>query len=1064
MELPKLPFPIDQFLHEASKCRTQKDIHDLTKPYKEYEAKLRGIYAQHPDHPAAKDNHLVPVFADGSPAMTIRARDLDKEPNQVKDQYLLALSDDQRKTNGTAATVKDLASFKTNLNIFSESSLADLDWSNVIAAGSSVVTALLPVNKPHNESKRALRAYYHETLAPASDVDLFLYGLNEEQAIEKIKQIESNIRDSILSETTTIRTKNAITIVSEYPCRMVQIVLRLYSGVSEILTGFDVDCSCVAYDGKQVWASPRGLSSFLTQVNTIDLTRRSPSYENRLSKYSHRGFEAHWPGLDRDRVDPTIFERSFSRVLGLARLLVLEKLPHPNDRDTYLAKRRAERGRPELSRDARYRHQLPGNVKDAQPDDVAEWVQEDEVSNYHTFTIPYGPKYNPKRIEKLLFTKDLLLNAEWNRPKDRETHMHRHPAFFGRIEDVLGDCCGYCPQPKTDEDLAAAEEENKIYVSGKVEFLKDDPGRQAIGSFHPLTDDDWVEMAYIGNTARLCQAIVDKDLEGVSDWFESGELEQVDVNRRDHAGRTPLQLATMSSTPEIVQFLIDHGARIVSRIYSGFTALHIAAWRGEVEMVKALLEKSAANEKEEDKKEEARKEARRTAAKISTSAEHKNAVDSDDSESESEDIDEIEDEDEDKESDDVTEGSFVKVSNKEKDNVVDDDEDAPDIYDIDVLSWDSPLSPLHLSIIAGRTNVVELLIKEYGADVLLPVKILSSHDRTPESAILTLILALQLPLAESKHTINTLLSNGAMGTQADMKQISALHYAVSEAKPVILKTLQQRSDATALGKAMNFLVTNAGRYGWYDKSVDSPLLTSIRSRRAEVVESVLDWGAKPEISLEAYSLVYQREERYASADPEQVKTTYQENVEQPVIVAAKMEMPKIVLRLIDMGANVNSCPTSAYRNLRVYSWGMENKSLLDLVQDRLKDLRESLIEKARPEEAPEKLDVDDHYTKYHQDSYQRWFASHDLEHAKHVKRIQMSDYQSENKAKQSEPLEGEHEKKEAVKSAIVELEDLEHKLQERGAKSFKGKFDKFPTFLVSCIRRSSVQWLLGRML
>src|ERR1700733_3628408 len=46
---------------------------------------------------------------------------------------------------------------------------------------------------PHNESKRALRQYYHEQLAPASDVDLFIYGLNEEQAIEKIKEIEAKV-------------------------------------------------------------------------------------------------------------------------------------------------------------------------------------------------------------------------------------------------------------------------------------------------------------------------------------------------------------------------------------------------------------------------------------------------------------------------------------------------------------------------------------------------------------------------------------------------------------------------------------------------------------------------------------------------------------------------------------------------------------------------------------------------------------------------------------------------------------------------------------------------------
>ena len=242
---------------------------------------------------------------------------------------------------------------------------------------------------------------------------MFIYGLNEEQAIEKIKEIEANIRDAILAETTVVRTKNAVTIVSEYPTRHIQIVLRLYKSVSEILTGFDVDCACVAYDGKQVWAAPRALAAFATQTNSIDLTRRSPSYENRLSKYSHRGFEVYWPLLDRSRVDPTIYERAFNRVLGLARLLVLEKLPHPQDRDEYLTKRRAERGRPELPWNARFRTQLPGNIKDVQPDDVAEWVDEDDISSYHSFSIPWGPRYTPKKIERLLFQQDLLKNAEW---------------------------------------------------------------------------------------------------------------------------------------------------------------------------------------------------------------------------------------------------------------------------------------------------------------------------------------------------------------------------------------------------------------------------------------------------------------------------------------------------------------------------------------------------------------------------------------------------------------------------------------------------------------------------
>lgn len=46
------------------------------------------------------------------------------------------------------------------------------------------------------------REYYHQKLAPSSDVDLFIWGLDEAAAIEKIKQIESSVRNAILEEVT----------------------------------------------------------------------------------------------------------------------------------------------------------------------------------------------------------------------------------------------------------------------------------------------------------------------------------------------------------------------------------------------------------------------------------------------------------------------------------------------------------------------------------------------------------------------------------------------------------------------------------------------------------------------------------------------------------------------------------------------------------------------------------------------------------------------------------------------------------------------------------------------
>lgn len=308
--LPSLPVKHNDFVKYVN-SNSEKSMADLVQPYNEYDAVLRKKFAQEPSHPSIQDNYVnvVPLYDQtGSTDLSIRARDLVSEKPEQTEKYLLPLSAKDRKPHGSAAVVPCLNEFQKNFALFTEGSLSEIDWSNVVAAGSAVVTSLLPVPEKYRNSKRGLRKYYHEEFAPASDVDLFLYGLNEEQALEKIMHIEDKIKNTILYETTTIRTKNTITIASQYPNRHVQIVLRIYRSVAEILTGFDVDVSCAAYDGRQVYTSPRAIAAYITQANQIDLTRRSPSYENRLSKYSHRGFEVFWPALDRSKIDPVRIE------------------------------------------------------------------------------------------------------------------------------------------------------------------------------------------------------------------------------------------------------------------------------------------------------------------------------------------------------------------------------------------------------------------------------------------------------------------------------------------------------------------------------------------------------------------------------------------------------------------------------------------------------------------------------------------------------------------------------------------------------------------------------------
>ncbi|RIA83139.1 hypothetical protein C1645_699703 [Glomus cerebriforme] len=219
--------------------------------------------------------------------------------------------------------------------------------------------------------------------------ELSLYSLNWSNIYE-------TVCNTIPWEVACFRSKHCVTILSQYPYRHIQIVLRLYNSPSEILTGFDVDCCSVGYDGENVWALPRAHQAIIKQRNIVDLTRRSPSYEIRLIKYAERGFEIKVPSLERSRIDPTIYEKSFGKLNGLARLLVLEHLNTPKNRLEYVKKKRERSIRP--------RPPNSGGIYTSRRWDNCE-ENNFKNSDYETVILPYGPKYNAKKIMKLIYAK-----------------------------------------------------------------------------------------------------------------------------------------------------------------------------------------------------------------------------------------------------------------------------------------------------------------------------------------------------------------------------------------------------------------------------------------------------------------------------------------------------------------------------------------------------------------------------------------------------------------------------------------------------------------------------------
>lgn len=72
---------------------------------------------------------------------------------------------------------------------------------------------------------------------PASDIDLFLHGLSSEQARAKIQEIYDAVLEVNPYEVLCFRSAHSISLVSQYPFRHIQIVLRLYSSPFEVLAG-----------------------------------------------------------------------------------------------------------------------------------------------------------------------------------------------------------------------------------------------------------------------------------------------------------------------------------------------------------------------------------------------------------------------------------------------------------------------------------------------------------------------------------------------------------------------------------------------------------------------------------------------------------------------------------------------------------------------------------------------------------------------------------------------------------------------------------------------------------
>ncbi|KAE8234082.1 hypothetical protein CF326_g873 [Tilletia indica] len=102
-------------------------------------------------------------------------------------------------------------------------------------------------------------------VSPTSDVDVFLYGVGAEAANAKVLAIETTLRSNVSDFESHYRVERTITTISFVPVandgafRKIQIILRLFTNIGEVLASFDFDQTAIGFDGSEVWMEMRAV-------------------------------------------------------------------------------------------------------------------------------------------------------------------------------------------------------------------------------------------------------------------------------------------------------------------------------------------------------------------------------------------------------------------------------------------------------------------------------------------------------------------------------------------------------------------------------------------------------------------------------------------------------------------------------------------------------------------------------------------------------------------------------------------------------------------------------------
>ena len=93
----------------------------------------------------------------------------------------------RRHSVGDLSVLKNVAEFKHHfLDLFGEGLLRNLNWDNIIAAGGAVAGCVSKIPTEFAANNLTKRRFFHDIVYSGSDIDLFIYGLDEERGKAEI--------------------------------------------------------------------------------------------------------------------------------------------------------------------------------------------------------------------------------------------------------------------------------------------------------------------------------------------------------------------------------------------------------------------------------------------------------------------------------------------------------------------------------------------------------------------------------------------------------------------------------------------------------------------------------------------------------------------------------------------------------------------------------------------------------------------------------------------------------------------------------------------------------------